>query len=106
VCSAAFKSAAVRIGLTAGCATVVLVVPELELLIVLLGALCQASLSALPPLISLRLAAVGLVPLSRPRTALHVVLLSLCALAAVTGTYCALSDIALFIFDRGREPER
>eukprot|EP00302_Diacronema_sp_CCMP2436_P020700 CAMPEP_0179978842 /NCGR_PEP_ID=MMETSP0983-20121128/40937_1 /TAXON_ID=483367 /ORGANISM="non described non described, Strain CCMP 2436" /LENGTH=97 /DNA_ID=CAMNT_0021896381 /DNA_START=41 /DNA_END=334 /DNA_ORIENTATION=+ len=86
-----------RVGLTCGCALVVLVVPELELLIGLLGALCMASLSALPFLASIRLHLDGTVPIARGRLGLHALLLAFCLLAAVTGTFRAVADIAVYL---------
>ncbi|KAG8460294.1 hypothetical protein KFE25_011785 [Diacronema lutheri] len=93
----AVRSVAIRFGLVGGCVLVVLLVPELELLIALLGALCQASLSALPFLISLTLHARGAVRISASRAALHVGLLSFCILAATTGSYSAFADIASYL---------
>jgi hypothetical protein len=87
----------VRIALTSCCALVVLAVPALELLIALLGALCQATLAGLPFAISLQLSRLGLVKLSLPRACAHVLLLAFCALAMVIGTYCAVSDMLAYV---------
>ncbi|KAG8467940.1 hypothetical protein KFE25_006992 [Diacronema lutheri] len=85
-----------RVGITAACVFVVFLVPALELLIALLGALCQASLALLPFALSLKLHRLGLVTFSRTRTAVHVVLMAFCGCAMLVGTYSAIADIAAF----------
>lgn len=89
--------ASTRVALTAGCAAIVLAVPALDLLISLLGALCQASLAALPYVIALQLHRLGFVPLSPGLVAVHVVFTVFCAFVCVLGTYWAIADIAAYL---------
>lgn len=88
---------ATRWAVTAACALVVLTVPRLDLLIQLLGALCQAALAGLPFGLSLQLRAIGLVPISATLAAVHTVLMLVCACVMVGGTAAAGADIARYL---------
>lgn len=84
-----------RVLITSVCAFVVFLVPSLDLLIALLGALCQTSLAFLPFALSIKLHRLGLVTFSPARLLLHVLLMAFCGWAMVVGSYCAIADIAL-----------
>ncbi|KAG8466774.1 hypothetical protein KFE25_008153 [Diacronema lutheri] len=96
----ALRFVCTRTALTASCAAVVLAVPALELLIALLGALCQASLAALPYGIALQLHRRGVVRRSCARNALHLAIAAMCACVCVVGSYVALADIAASVARR------
>lgn len=85
-----------RVLITSACAFVVFLIPALDLLIALLGALCQTGLALLPFALSLKLHRLGHITFSRARTCLHVLLALFCGCAMVVGTYCAVSDIAAY----------
>jgi len=93
-----------RIGITTICTLVVIAVPALELLVELLGALCQASLAVLPFAIALQLHHMGILAVGRVRTGVHVLLMAFCAFAMATGTYCAIADIHAYRALRGQNP--
>jgi amino acid permease len=84
---------AIRIGLTTVCALVVAVLPKLELLIDLLGAMCQAVMAGLPMLLSVQLHRRSLVTVGKAQLVLNSGLALLCAVFAAIGTTDALRHI-------------
>lgn len=85
--------ALMRASVTSGCLLVVLLLPRLDLLISLLGAMCQAVMAGTPYVLALNLGQMGLVQDSKARRALHAALAAFCASCALLGTASAVRDI-------------
>lgn len=86
-----------RFALACVTALVVYCIPRLDLLIQLLGAMCQAALACLPFAISLRLHHLGLLPLRWYTVVLHSLLAAFCLIAMIVGTGSAVSAIVGFL---------
>lgn len=92
------EAAAVRVALTCTCAAVVTALPQLDLLIGLLGAMCQSLMAAMPMLLSLQVDRLGLLP-ERTRSrgvcarVLDGLLAAVCLCFAAYGTFAALQQI-------------
>lgn len=78
---------------TTMCALVVLALPRLDLLIALLGAMCQAVMAGTPFVFSLKLHSMGELRLPRWLVPVNVVCAVFCALTTVFGTTRAVIDI-------------